>query len=101
MVVLSIYAGSGLLQGPFSEKKLFPHKVGLRWVVVNGLKWVEKLVFGCKDGEKWVETYFSPTLKPFRDFRENPLLASLGGGGGGELFSKHGREAVPTQHNSV
>ena len=46
------YAGSGLPQGPFWENNLFPRKVGLRWVFVNGLKWVQKWVFGCKSGSK-------------------------------------------------
>ena len=43
-----IYAGSGL----FWENNWFPRKVGLRWVFVNGLKWVQKLVFGRKSGSK-------------------------------------------------
>ena len=29
-------------------------------------------------GQKWVETHFSPTLNPFRDCRENPLLQVYG-----------------------
>ena len=44
------YAGSELPQGPFSENNLFALKVGLRWVFVNGLKWVQKWVFGYKNG---------------------------------------------------
>ena len=48
------YAGSGLPNGPFSEKNLFPLKVGLRWVFVNGPKWVQKWVLGAKMGQKWV-----------------------------------------------
>ena len=46
------YAGSGQPQGPFPENNLFPRKVGLRWVFVNGLKWSKKWVFGCKSGLK-------------------------------------------------
>ena len=48
------YAGLGLPQGPFLENYLFPLKVGLRWVFVNGLKWVQQdhlvifLVFSVK-----------------------------------------------------
>ena len=32
-------------------------------------------------GEKWVETHFSPTSNPFRDFRENPLFSQFKGVG--------------------
>ena len=32
-------------------------------------------------GQKWVETHFSPTSNPFRDFRENPLFSQFKGGG--------------------
>ena len=32
------------VSGPFLENNLFPLKVGLRWVLVNGLKWVQKWV---------------------------------------------------------
>ena len=32
------------------KDRAFPLKVGLRWVFVNGLKWVQKWVFGCKSG---------------------------------------------------
>ena len=38
------YAGSVLPQGPFLGNNLFPLKLGLRWVFVNGLKWVQKWV---------------------------------------------------------
>ena len=44
------YAGSELPQGPFLENNLFALKVGLRWGFVNGLKWVQKWVFGYKHG---------------------------------------------------
>ena len=37
--------------------------------------------WGAKVGEKWIKTHFSPTLDPFRDFRENPLLGQFKGGG--------------------
>ena len=52
---------------------------------------------GTKMAQKWVETHFSPTSNPFRDFRENPLFSQFKGVG--KLFSKKGPEAVPTQHN--
>ena len=32
-------------------------------------------------GQKWVETHFSPTSNPFRDFRENPLFSQFKGVG--------------------
>ena len=32
-------------------------------------------------GEKWVETHFSPTSNPFRDFRENRLFSQFKGVG--------------------
>ena len=32
-------------------------------------------------GEKSVETHFSPTLSPFRDFGENPLFSQFKRGG--------------------
>ena len=32
---------------------------------------------GAKVGEKWVKTHFSPTLNPFRDFRETPFVPSM------------------------
>ena len=37
--------------------------------------------WGAKVGAKWVDTHFSPTLNPFRDFRENPLFSQCKGGG--------------------
>ena len=46
--------------------QLFPLKVGLRWVFVNGLKWVQNGFLGAKVGENWVKTHLSPTLSPFR-----------------------------------
>ena len=33
-------------------------KVGLRWVFVNGLKWVQKWVLGAKMGRKWSKPTF-------------------------------------------
>ena len=48
-------------------------------------QWAEmgpKVGFGVKKmGQKWVETHFSPTSNPFRDFRENPLFSQFKGGG--------------------
>ena len=71
--------------GPFLENYLFALKVGLRWVFVNGLKWVQKWVKSgflvAKVGSKCVKTHFSTHLNPFRDFRENPLFTQLKGGG--------------------
>ena len=52
---------------------------------------------GAKEGQKWVDTHFSPTQNPSRDFCENPLFTQLKGGLE-KLFSKKGPEAVPTQH---
>ena len=69
------HVGSGL------ENNSFPRKVGLRWVFVNRLKWVQKWVLGAQVGQKRVETHFSPTLNPFRDFRETPLFTQFKGGG--------------------
>ena len=47
------------------------------------LKWVYDgflcKFLGAKVGEKWVETHLSPTLSPFRDFRENPLFTQFKG----------------------
>ena len=60
---------------------------------VSGLKWVQKWV---KSAKKWVKmrtfcthfkrskcvkTHFSPTLNPFRDFRETPLFTQFKGCG--------------------
>ena len=59
------YAGSGLPQGPFLENNLFPLKVGLRWVFVNGLKWVQKCVksglWDAKVGQNVSKPTFPPT----------------------------------------
>ena len=79
------YAGSGLPQGPFLGNNLFPLKVGLRWVFVNGLEWVQKWVksefLGAKVGQNASRPTFAPTLNPFRGFHENPLFTQLKGGG--------------------
>ena len=84
-IVLMLYAGSGLPQGPFSENNLFPLKVGFRWVLVNGLKWVQKWVksgfWGAKVGQNAPKPTFSPTLNPFRQIHENPLFTQFKGGG--------------------
>ena len=83
--ILVSYAGSGLLQGPFLGNYLFPLKVGLRWVFVNGLKWVQKWVtsgfLGAKVGQNASKPTFAPTLNPFRDIHENPLFTQFKGGG--------------------
>ena len=78
-----VMLGQGCLRAPFLENNLFSLKVGLRWVFVNGLKWVQKwvIILGAKVGQQWVETHFSPTLSPFRYFRDNPLFTQFKGGG--------------------
>ena len=95
------YAGSGLPQGPFLENYLFALKVGLRWVSVNALKWVQKWVksgfLGAKVGQNASKPTFPPTSNPFRQIHENPLSTQFKGGGNG--FSEKAPEAVPTQHN--
>ena len=51
--------------GPFLANNLFPLKVGLRWVFVNGLKWVQKWVksgfLGAKVGQNASKPTFAPT----------------------------------------
>ena len=61
---VSNYAGSGLPQGPFLGNNLFPTKVGLRWVLVNGLKWVQKWVKSGFLGAKVGQNASKPTLAP-------------------------------------
>ena len=72
------YAGSGLPQGPFLGNNLFPLKVSLRWVFVNGLKWVQKWVksgvFGCKSGSKFVKTHFCTHFKPISAYSRKPTF---------------------------
>ena len=79
------YAGSRLPQGPFWGNNLFPLKVGLRWVFVNGLEWVQKWVksgfWGAKVGKNGPKPTFAPTWNPFRDFHKNPLFTQFKGGG--------------------
>ena len=58
-------------------------------------QWAE---MGPKVG--WRKPTFAPTLNQFRDFRENPPFWPVLGGGR-NLFSKKGPEAVPTQHNHL
>ena len=69
----------------YRGNNLFPLKVGLRWVSVNGLEWVQKWVksgfLGAKVGKKGPKPTFAPTLNPFRDFHENPLFTHFKGGG--------------------
>ena len=55
------YAGSGLPQRPLLENNLFPLEVGLGWVFVNGLKWVQKCVWRVP---KWVNSKTKPTFDP-------------------------------------
>ena len=74
-------AGSGLPQGPLLGNKLFPLKVGLRWVFVNGMEWVKSGFLGAKVGKNGSKPTFAPTLNPFRDFHENPLFTQFKGGG--------------------
>ena len=80
---------------PLLGKNLFPLKVGLRWVFVNGLKWVQKWVksgfLGAKVGQNASKPTFAPTLNPFRRIHENPLVTQFKGGWA--LFSKKGPEA--------
>ena len=80
------------------ENYLFPLKVGLKWVFVNELKWVQQWVLGCKNGSKVGRNPRFTHFKPLSGFSRKPTsLASLRGW---KLFSKKGPEAVPTQHNS-
>ena len=58
------YAGSGLPQGPFLENYLFVLQVGLRWVFVNGLKWVKKCVKSGFLGAKVGQNASKPTCPP-------------------------------------
>ena len=70
----------GLPQGPFSENNLFPLKVGLRWVFVNGLKRVQNWVFGRENGSKVGRNPHFTHFKPISGFSRNPtVLASLRG----------------------
>ena len=50
---------------PFCENNLFPLKVGLRWIFVNILKWVQKWVksgfWGAKVGKMDQNPLFVPT----------------------------------------
>ena len=84
----------GCLKALFGGTIYFHLKVGLRWVFVNGLKWVQKWVksgfWGAKVGQKASKPTFAPTLNPFWHIRFLPSFR------GGKLFSKKGPEAVPT-----
>ena len=68
------YAGSELPQGPFSENNLFALKVGLRWVFVSGLKWVQKWVFGYKNGSKVGRNPLFIHFKPISGFSRKPTF---------------------------
>ena len=71
--------------GLFLENNSFPLKVGLKWVLVNGLKcvqkWVESGVLGAKVCENGSKPTSLPTLDTFRDIDENPFLSQFKGGG--------------------
>ena len=75
--------------GPFLEKKLFPLKVGLRWVFVNGLEWFKvdkEWVVGAKVGDNGSKPTSLSTLDPFWDSDKihfNPVSK-----GGGNIFPK-------------
>ena len=82
--------GQGCLRALPGTAICFHLKWDLRWVFVNGLKWVQKWVLGVQTwGQNWLFAHF----KPISGF---PFLASLRGW---KSFSKKGPEAVPTQHN--
>ena len=68
------YAGSELPQGPFLENNLFALKVGLRWGFVNGLKWVQKWVFGSKNGSKVGRNPLFTHFKPISGFSRKPTF---------------------------
>ena len=53
---------------------LFPLKVGLRRVFVNGLKWDQKWVFGCKSGSKVARNPLFTLLKPISGFSREPTF---------------------------
>ena len=75
--------------------------MGLRWIFVNLLKWVQS---GSKLGfwvQKWVKTRRNPLFTPFSTHfgrLTKPMFDPLYAGW--KLFSKKGPEAVPTQHKS-
>ena len=75
------YAGSGLPQGPFLGNNLFPLKVGLRWVFVNGPKWVQEWVLGSKSGSKCVKTHFCTHFKPILAYSRKPTFTQFKGVG--------------------
>ena len=56
--------------GPSLENHWFPLKVGLTWVFVNLLKWVQKWVkngfLGAKVGQNASKPSFAPTLNSFK-----------------------------------
>ena len=76
--------GQGCLRkGPFLENNLFPLEVGLRWALVNGLKWVQEWVksafLGAKVGQNATSPTSPPTLNQFRQIHENPLFTQFKG----------------------
>ena len=57
--------GQGCLRALFLENYFLALKVGLRWVFVNGLKWVQRWVksgfLGAKVGQNASKPTFPPT----------------------------------------
>ena len=82
--------------GPLLGNNLFQLKVGLRWVLVNVLEWVQKWVFGRKSGLKWAKLTFAPTLNPFRGFHENPSFYPVLRGGGNCFLKTALRQSRPS-----
>ena len=69
-----VMLGQGCLRALFLENDLFPRKVGLRWVFVNGLKWVQKWVFRCKSGSKVGQNALFTHFKPISGFPQKPTF---------------------------
>ena len=59
-----IMLGQGCFRALFLENYLFALKVGLRWVFVNGLKWVQKWVKSGFSGAKVGQNASKPTFPP-------------------------------------
>ena len=55
--------------------------MGLRWVFVNGLKRVQKLVLGRNNGSKVGRNPLFTHFKPISDFRENLPFSQFKGDG--------------------
>ena len=68
--------------GPFLENHSFPLKVGLRWVSVNILKWVQKGVRSGFLGAKWVKRCQKPHFTHFTPFWghwRKPIVSTAAG----------------------